>query len=186
MIDSRIDALTSELHEVQRKLKDAQQLVSHYEKEGHAGWQEFHKYKIEAEMKIRVFSDMARKFGLVEYNEELHMETVAQLEVRNLSHLPLEKIVDFVDLHSALSRQFAELARKKASELDIQETRVRRSRERSTAREEKRAEPEVKRAKEEALSADRTENKALKALMKTGISEAVARKMLETMKGSGK
>lgn len=183
MIDSRIDELTAELHAVQRKLKDAQQLVAHYEKEGHEGWETYHREKAKMEEKIRVFSDMARKFGLVEYNEELHMETVAQLEVRNLSHLPLEKIVDFVDLHSALSRQFAELARKKASELDIQETRAKRSRERSTAREEKRDEPRIKKEKMEALSADRTENKALKALMKTGISEAVARKMLETMKG---
>lgn len=184
MIDERIDALTRELHETQRKLKEAQMLVSHYEKEGHEGWKQYHEQKLVMEEKVRVFSDMARKFGLVEYHEDLKMETVAELEVRNLSHLSLEKIVDFVDLHSALSRQFAELARKKASELDINETRIKRAKERSTAAEIKKAEPAVRKAKEEKLSEDRTENKALKALMRGGIGYEMAVKMLEQMKGN--
>jgi len=178
-LESRIDELQAKLKAVTRELRDAKLLIEHYEKEGHEGWRQYHI----AESKIRVFSDMARKFGLCEYNEEMKMETCAALEVRNLSHLPLEKIIDFVDLHSALSRQFAELARSKASELDINETRIKRNKERATAAEERREEPAVKKAQAEKLSEDKAENKALKKLMAAGIGFELAQQMLATMKG---
>jgi len=183
-LESRIDELQAELTRVSRELREKSQLVAHYEKEGHEGWKQYHEQKLVLEEKVRVFSDTARKFGLCEYNEELKMETCAALEVRNLSHLPLEKIIDFVDLHSALSRQFAELARSKASELDINETRIKRNKARATATEERREEPAVKKAQAEKLSEDRAENKALKKLMAAGIGFELAQQMLASMKGT--